>query len=616
MSLIASRLCHSGSHDGPVTRRANAAREGANTGHRVNTSHSCRLECAARTQRTVGGGWTGPALRVGKREQPARSTLSQTSQPTSMRNDSSHATAVLSAIHIAEQALTGVGPRCAFGRAGRQVLGRMRLAGCAQPPASSETNVTKLTEHACRFGRPGLAASGPREIDWQRDRAPRHAYRRRITMKIARVETLHRRTGAGGHGRSVRIGDPRHRPGRAGAMQRQPQPVGSPASVRDLPPARRAGPASGGALYWDMLRATRQNYAACPSGHGWHRSWRCGTSRPRRSGCRSMSCSAGPCVIGMRLYWSHCGTTRARMAAVLGTAPLRRTTTVGRPRARGRGRGSPRSRQHGDSRRPATVTPRLRQRDQHHRTAAAPGNAGRHRPLIGSPCRQAVGPKVGSAFRLNYNFERGCPAHRQLLEKYDMQGWRRQLGSRGAALQIKQSTSPAGLVREPGVGAAVPALLEKPRRGLAIIDVPWNGFSQSDTDGPAGRGVRRSTSRPTTTTATWPTFTRCILRLLPQRGIMEIDIDDVPLKGALVTKPPEIRDGHIWLTGRSRLGRRSQQKVLAEHPWPRRRRPPPPAFYGMDPTQMTAARKEGRGRQHIPWLLAGESRIRRGDGFN
>ena len=29
---------------------------------------------------------------------------------------------------------------------------------------------------------------------------------------------------------------------------------------------------------------------------------------------------------------------------------------------------------------------------------------------------------------------------------------------------------------------------------------------------------------------------------------MEIDIDDVPWKGALVTRPPEIRDGHMWLS--------------------------------------------------------------------
>ena len=35
--------------------------------------------------------------------------------------------------------------------------------------------------------------------------------------------------------------------------------------------------------------------------------------------------------------------------------------------------------------------------------------------------------------------------------------------------------------------------------------------------------------------------------MLPNVRIMEIDIDDVPWKGTLVTKPPVIRDGHIWL---------------------------------------------------------------------
>jgi hypothetical protein len=33
--------------------------------------------------------------------------------------------------------------------------------------------------------------------------------------------------------------------------------------------------------------------------------------------------------------------------------------------------------------------------------------------------------------------------------------------------------------------------------------------------------------------------------VLPNVRIMEIDIDDVPWKGPLVTRPPVIRDGHI-----------------------------------------------------------------------
>jgi hypothetical protein len=66
---------------------------------------------------------------------------------------------------------------------------------------------------------------------------------------------------------------------------------------------------------------------------------------------------------------------------------------------------------------------------------------------------------------------------------------------------------------------------------------------------------------------------------------MEIDIDDVPWKADLVTKPPQIKDGHIFLPSGPGWGADIDEKVLREHPWP-------PAgsnsqlFYGMTPQDM------------------------------
>ena len=64
-------------------------------------------------------------------------------------------------------------------------------------------------------------------------------------------------------------------------------------------------------------------------------SWRSGTSRPRRSACPSTSSSAVPMRDRVRLYWSHCGTTRARMGHVLGTPPLQDLRRHRGARARG-----------------------------------------------------------------------------------------------------------------------------------------------------------------------------------------------------------------------------------------------------------------------------------------
>src|SRR4051794_34284445 len=76
-------------------------------------------------------------------------------------------------------------------------------------------------------------------------------------------------------------------------------------------------------LYWDMLRATRQNLG--------------GVSHKAIAGvelalwditARALDVPVyrlfgGPLRDRMRLYWSHCGTTRARYAQQLGLPPLR-----------------------------------------------------------------------------------------------------------------------------------------------------------------------------------------------------------------------------------------------------------------------------------------------------
>ena len=106
----------------------------------------------------------------------------------------------------------------------------------------------------------------------------------------------------------------------------------------------------------------------------------------------------GPLRDRVRLYWSHCGTTRARAwAHMLGTPPLKTYDDIA---ALGRevvARGFTALKTNivipGD---PATVLlPRLRQRHQHHRRRAHAWRS--WRPSSGSSARSATrsGRKVG-----------------------------------------------------------------------------------------------------------------------------------------------------------------------------------------------------------------------------
>src|SRR5499427_5301516 len=75
-------------------------------------------------------------------------------------------------------------------------------------------------------------------------------------------------------------------------------------------------------LYWDMLRRTRQNLGGVT-----HKAiagvelalW---DIKAKALGVPVYELFGGPLRERMRLYWSHCGTTRARLGHVLGTPPL------------------------------------------------------------------------------------------------------------------------------------------------------------------------------------------------------------------------------------------------------------------------------------------------------
>src|SRR5947208_2190735 len=327
---------------------------------------------------------------------------------------------------------------------------------------------------------------------------------RRATMKIARIETLH----ADGGWRPwtfVRIETDTGLVG-WGECSDNRSPYGIAGSVRDLAPLLVGqDPRPVERLYWDMLRASRQNYGGV-----------------------SFKAMAG---IALALWDIK--------AKALGAPTVEILDAIDR--------------------------------------------------LIGT-FRQAVGPKVGLCLDLNYNFRtEGVLRIAKLLEKYDMQWLEYDNWDPDALLQIKQSTSTRLASCESLVSVRqYRPFLEKHAVDVAIIDVPWNGFSQSVQIGRLAEACEINIAPHNYYSHLADLHSLHLCAVLPNVRIMEIDIDDVPWKGSLVTKPPVIRDGAIWLTDAPGWGADVNEKVLAEHPWPRPGGGGLPLFYGMDPSQMAA----------------------------
>ena len=101
---------------------------------------------------------------------------------------------------------------------------------------------------------------------------------------------------------------------------------------------------------------------------------------------------------------------------------------------------------------------------------------------------------------------------------------------------------------------------------VAIIDVPWNGFSQAVQIGRMAEAYEINIAPHNYYSHLADLHSLHLCAVLPNVRIMEIDIDDVPWKADLVTKPPVIKDGHIFLPDGPGLGRRHQRGGAARAP--------------------------------------------------
>jgi len=279
----------------------------------------------------------------------------------------------------------------------------------------------------------------------------------------------------------------------------------------------------------------------------------------------------GPLRDRMRLYWSHCGTTRARMGTMLGTPPLKSYDDIA---ALGRevvARGFTALKTNmvipGD---PATVY--------------FPGFGSGINTTDGAPTveileaidrligtfRGAVGPKVGLCLDLNYNFRtEGVLRIAKLLEKYDMQWLEYDNWDPDALLQIKQSTSTRLASCESLVSVRqYRPFLEKHAVDVAIVDVPWNGFSQSVQIGRLAEACEINIAPHNYYSHLADTISAQFCGTLPNVRIMEIDIDDVSWKTELMTVPPTIKDGYIEVPTGPGWGSAINEEVLRAHPWP------------------------------------------------
>ena len=277
----------------------------------------------------------------------------------------------------------------------------------------------------------------------------------------------------------------------------------------------------------------------------------------------------GPTRDTVPLYWSHCGTTRARAWEVTGTRKLETyadVTELGREVVEA-GYGSFKTNIVVPGEEPQVIMPGF----------STGGGTAKAREIAGDLVRLLEAFAQGTLgaaqpiVDLNFNLEpEGCLRVARAREALDLMWLEVDLFDPAALAHVRQSTRIAICSGENLYGArAFRPFFEAVAMDVASVDVIWNGFHQAKkiADLAETFEVTCAPHNYYSHLATFISAQWCAA--IPNARILEIDVDDVPWKDELVTALPAIAGGELTIPTAPGWGSEVNEHVLRLHPWPR-----------------------------------------------
>ena len=279
----------------------------------------------------------------------------------------------------------------------------------------------------------------------------------------------------------------------------------------------------------------------------------------------------GPVRDQVRLYWSHCGTSRVRYSKLLGTPPIETWADITALGEEVVARGFT-----------ALKTNVLLPGKGGAWYSGFDGTMGANdewapnwlvahiEKLIGT-FRDAVGPDFDINLDLNFNFKpEACMRIAKALEPYNLHWLEVDCHDPEAVLQIKQSTSTRLCTGETLIHMEqyLP-YFQRHAADVFMIDVPWNGFAQAKKVGNLAEVFKLNVAPHNYYSHLSSFISAQLCAVLPNVRIMEIDIDDVAWKDELVTVAPEIEAGYMTIPQGPGWGTEIDEDIAHAHPWDR-----------------------------------------------
>ena len=292
--------------------------------------------------------------------------------------------------------------------------------------------------------------------------------------------------------------------------------------------------------------------------------------KARALGISVVELFGGPTREQVRVYWSHCGTSRARNSDLLNTPPLRTMDDIA---ALGREvveRGY-------TALKTNIVVPGNPASVYFGGFGGEPGTTDgvvsrqilRHIETLIGTFRDAVGPDVDINLDLNFNFKpESCMRIAQVLEQFDLLWLEIDMYELDAIRQIKDATSTKICTGENlfYMREFIPYFQAR-SADVFMIDVPWNGFAQSKKVGDLAEAYQLNVAPHNYYSHLSTCISASLCAVLPNVRIMEIDVDDVPWREDMVTNVPHIENGYLTIPSGLGWGIEMVEEVLKAHPW-------------------------------------------------
>ncbi len=321
-------------------------------------------------------------------------------------------------------------------------------------------------------------------------------------------------------------------------------------------------------IYWDLYRHTRQSPGSVIAKAIAGVENALLDLKAKALGIPVYELFGGPTRDTIPLYWSHCGTTRARAWEVTGTPKL---ASYGDVSALGREvveRGYRAFKTNvvvpGDE--PQVLMPGF----------GAGGEAVRAQEIADALVRlldafaEGTGGRARPIVDLNFNLEpEGCVLVAQALERFGLLWLEVDLYDPAALAHVRRKAPMAVCSGENLYGSRdFRPFLEAGAMGVASVDVIWNGFHQAKkiADLAETFEVNCAPHNYYSHLATFIAAQWCAA--IPNARILELDVDDVPWRDELVTAVPEIVDGELRVPVGPGWGVEIVEDVLRAHPWP------------------------------------------------